>query len=325
MLAVGQDARIITMGEGMTPLVEHVFAGRNVYFKLEYVSPTGSFKDRGTTVLVTKLCEWAVAHAADDSSGNAGASLAAYCAHAGIHASIFVPAHASRQKQFQIRIFDADLTSVKGPRERSTEKLIAELKKEDGLVYASHAWSPFTQEGTKTIAYELWEQLRPREPDCFVSPIGQGSLFLGAYRGFKVLRDAGLISKLPRMIGVQANACAPIVEAVAQGLKHPASITSTHSIADGIALPHPIHGRAILKAINDTNGTAVAVSDDEIRAAQNELAKIGLYVEPTSAVVGAALAKTKLDGVVVVALTGTGLKTPISEDEHKSMCDPSPQ
>jgi threonine synthase len=317
MLPVGQDARIVTMGEGMTPLVEHAFGGRNVHFKLEYVSPTGSFKDRGTAVLVTKLHEWGVINAADDSSGNAGASLAAYCAHAGIHARIFVPAHASGQKKSQIKIFDADLTSVEGPRERSTEKLIAELKKKDGLVYASHAWSPFTQEGTKTIAYELWEQLRPRAPDCFVSPIGQGSLFLGAYRGFKDLRDAGLISKLPRMIGVQSEACAPIVEAVAQGLDHPASITSRQSIAEGIALPHPIHGHAILKAITDTNGIAIAVSDDEIRAAQSALARIGLYVEPTSAVVGAALAKTKLDGVIVVALTGTGLKTPVSKDEHK--------
>jgi len=311
MLPVGQDAHIVTMGEGMTPLVEHAFAGRNVHFKLEYVSPTGSFKDRGTSVLVTKLREWGVINAADDSSGNAGASLAAYCAHASIRAWIFVPAHASSRKKSQIRIFDADLTSVEGPREQSTKELIAELKKGDGLVYASHAWSPFTQEGTKTIAYELWEQLRPRSPDCFVSPIGQGSLFLGAYRGFQDLRDAGLISKLPRMIGVQSEACAPIVEAVAQGLDQPASITPGQSIAEGIALPHPIHGREILQAIDETNGTAIAVSDAEIRAAQSDLARIGLYVEPTSAVVGAALAKTKLEGIIVVALTGTGLKTPI--------------
>lgn len=313
MLPVAEDVQIVSMGEGMTPLIEATFANRNIHFKLEYVSPTGSFKDRGTTVLVTKLREWGVARATDDSSGNAGASLAAYCAHAGIGAEIFVPAHASNQKKSQISVFGAKLREIEGPRERAAAEVEAAVKA-DGLTYASHARSPFSYEGTKTVAYELWEQLGHRAPDCFVSPIGQGSLFLGAYRGFKDLLAVGLISRLPRMIGAQSDACAPIVEAFRRGLDHHASIVPREQpppLAEGIVLPHPIHDREILKAIRETHGDAIAVSDDEIRDAQSELARAGFYVEPTSAVAGAAVKRLNLDGLIVVALTGTGLKSPI--------------
>jgi len=201
------------------------------------------------------------------------------------------------------------LTVVSGPREGATAAVEAAVVKGD-IVYASHAWSPFTQEGTKTMAYELWEQLGRRAPSCLVAPIGQGSLFLGAYRGFKDLLEAGLIDELPRMIGVQSRACAPIVKAGKAGLGHHDIVRSRHSIAEGIAVPRPIHDRQILKAIYETRGDAIAVSDDEIRSAQHELANAGLYVEPTGAATAAALRKARLTGIVVVALTGTGLKTP---------------
>jgi threonine synthase len=327
MLPVSDDAPIVSLGEGMTPLVAANFAGQQVHFKLEYLSPTGSFKDRGTTVLVTKLKEWGVTRAADDSSGNAGASFAAYCARAGIAAEIFTPAYASPAKLAQIEIFGARLNKIEGVREQATEA--AEAATTNGeLVYGTHAWSPFTLEGTKTVAYEIWEQLLAQNPKSqkpnsnakaplrcyqlpiiFVSPIGQGSLFLGAYRGFKDLLAAGLISQLPRMIGVQSIACAPIVEALQQGLDHHAPINKQPSVAEGIALAHPIRDREILRTIRETGGDAIAVSDEETLAARRELAQIGLYVEPTSAVVGAALKRLKLEGIVVVALTGSGLKS----------------
>lgn len=309
MLPIEDGAPIVSMGEGMTPLVKTTFAGREVFFKLEYVAPTGSFKDRGTTVMMTKLREWNVSHVADDSSGNAGASLAAYAAYAGIPADVFVPARASDQKKTQIAIFGATLRSITGPRERAEEAVLTAVASSD-LVYASHAWSPFVCAGTSTIAYELWEQLGRREPDCFVSPIGQGSLFLGAYRGFQNLLEAGLISRIPRMIGVQSEACAPIVQAVKAGQDRHVTIRKRPSIAEGIALAHPIHDREILSAIRTTDGVAVSVSDGEIQEAQSELAKSGFHVEPTSAVVGHALRKLNdLAGVVVIALTGTGLKS----------------
>jgi len=143
-----------------------------------------------------------------------------------------------------------------------------------------------------------------------VSPIGQGSLFLGAYRGFKDLVAAGLIGRLPRMIGVQSTGCPPIAEAVRQGRERAADIEKRPSIAEGIALARPIRDAEILRAIRETGGDAIAVSDDDIRAARGVLARVGLYVEPTSAVVAAALLRIRLPGTIVAALTGSGLKSP---------------
>jgi len=309
MLPVGDGDPVVSLGEGMTPLVAAEFAGRSVHFKLEYMAPTGSFKDRGTTVLVSKLKAWGVKRAADDSSGNAGASFSAYAAHAGIAAEVYAPAYASPAKLAQIEIFGAKLNKIEGVREKATEALESAVAAGD-LVYATHAWSPLTYEGTKTIGYEIWEQLGRRAPDCFVSPVGQGSLFLGAYRGFRDLLAAGLIAKLPRMIGVQSIACPPIVEALRQGLDRHAAIDKQASVAEGISLAHPIRDREVLRAIRETGGTAIVVADDETLAARDALARTGLYVEPTSAVVGAALKRLSLNGTVVVALSGSGLKSP---------------
>ena len=318
-IALPEGGPMVSMGEGMTPLVATDFGGRRVHFKLEYLAPSGSFKDRGTTVLISALKGWGVERAADDSSGNAGASFAAYAAHAGIHAEVFTPAHASPAKLAQIEIFGATLHRIEGVRAKATEALEAATR--EGMVYASHAWSPFTLEGTKTVAYEIWEQLTGRAsdtaalavggPDYYVSPIGQGSLFLGAYRGFKDLQAAGAISRLPKLIGVQSAGCPPIAEAVRKGLERAAPIQQQPSIAEGIALARPIRDREILAAIQETDGTAIAVSDSEIHAARHALARIGLFVEPTSAVVGAALLRLSLQGTVVAVLTGSGLKSPV--------------
>ena len=321
MLGLPEGAVPVSMGEGLTPLVPATYGGRQVHFKLEYLAPSGAFKDRGTSVLISALKHWGVKRAADDSSGNAGASFAAYAAHAGIRAEVFAPAHASPAKLAQIEVYGATLNRIEGVREKTTEALEAAVA--TGLVYASHAWSPFTLEGTKTIAYELWEQLTGRvggagmsprsdgAPDYFVSPIGQGSLFLGAYRGFTDLAAAGVIGRLPRMIGVQSTGCPPIVEAVQQGRDRAADIEKRPSIAEGIALARPIRDREILRAIRETDGDAVAVSDEEIRTARGALARIGLYVEPTSAVVAAALLRCRFQGTVVAALTGSGLKSAV--------------
>jgi threonine synthase len=312
MFGLPAGAASVSMGEGVTPLVPASFGGKTIHFKLEYLAPSGSFKDRGTSILVTALRALGVTRAADDSSGNAGASFAAYAAHAGLRAEVFAPAHASPAKLAQIEVFGATLHRIEGPRAKTTEALEAAAKGD--LVYASHAWSPFTLEGTKTMAYEIWEQLgrevaQGGAPDVFICPIGQGSLFLGAYRGFKDLFAAGLIRKLPRLIGVQSVGCAPIVEALRLGLDRAASIDPQASVAEGIMLVRPLRDREILQALRETDGFAVAVPDVETLRARKELARIGLYVEPTSAVVGAALLRLPLEGTIVAALTGSGLKS----------------
>jgi threonine synthase len=320
MLGVPEGAHPVTMGEGLTPLVPVRFAGRLVHFKVEYLAPTGSFKDRGTSALVTTLRAWGVTRAADDSSGNAGASFAAYAAHAGMAAEVFTPAQASPAKLAQIEIFGAKLNRIEGVREKATEAL--EAATQHGLVYASHAWSPFTLEGSKTVGYEIWEQLTGRVagpasgvagdgvPDYFLCPIGQGSMLLGAYRGFKDLQAAGLIGRLPRIVGVQSVGCPPIAEALRQGLDRSAAIEKKPSVAEGIMLARPLRDREILGAIRETGGWALAVTDEETIAARKALARTGLFVEPTSAVVAAALQRLDLSGAIVGALTGSGLKSP---------------
>jgi len=320
MLGIPEGAQPVTMGEGLTPLVPVQFAGRLVHFKVEYLAPTGSFKDRGTSALVTSLRAWGVTRAADDSSGNAGASFAAYAAHASMAAEVFTPAQASPAKLAQIEIFGAKLNRIEGVREKATDAL--ETATQHGLVYASHAWSPFTLEGSKTVGYEIWEQLTGRVagpasgaaeegvPDHFLCPIGQGSMLLGAYRGFKDLQAAGLIGRLPRIVGVQSVACPPIAEALRQGLDRSAAIEKKPSVAEGIMLARPLRDREILRAIRETGGCALAVTDEETIAARKALARTGLFVEPTSAVVAAALRKLELSGVIVAALTGSGLKSP---------------
>jgi threonine synthase len=320
MIGLPDGTTSVSMGEGLTPLVPGMLGGQRVHFKLEYLAPSGSFKDRGTSVLISALKHWGVTRAADDSSGNAGASFAAYAACAGIAAEVFTPAHASPAKLAQIEVFGAKLNRIEGVRERATEALEAATR--TGLTYASHAWSPLTLEGTKTVAYEIWEQLSGRMaargaavagdgvPDHFVCPIGQGSLFLGAYRGFKDLGAAGVIARLPKLIGVQSEGCPPIVEALTRGLDSAAPIEKRASVAEGIMLATPIRAREILRAIRETGGTAVAVAEEEILSARAALARVGLFVEPTSAVVAAALLRIRLQGTVVAALTGSGLKSP---------------
>lgn len=321
MIGLPDRGAPVSMGEGLTPLVPATLGGQRICFKLEYLAPSGSFKDRGTTVLVSALKSWAVERAADDSSGNAGASFAAYAAYAGIAAEVFAPAQASPAKLAQIEVFGAKLNRIEGVRERATAALEAATRA--GLAYASHAWSPLTLEGTKTVAYEIWEQLGGRlaapgvpvapdgVPDYFVCPIGQGSLFLGAYRGFQDLRTAGVVARLPRLIGVQSAGCPPIVEALARGLDGAAPVEKRASAAEGIMLARPIRDREILRAIRETGGTAVAVSEAEILPARSALARLGFFVEPTSAVVAAALLRLKLSGTIVAGLTGSGLKSAV--------------
>jgi threonine synthase len=310
MLPLRGDAEEVSLGEGFTPLLPVQLYGYRVLCKLEFLAPSGSFKDRGTSVLVSALTAMGVGEVVEDSSGNAAASLAAYCARAGIHARIFVPAHASLAKLAQIAVYGATVVRVEGPRENAA--LAAQQAAADSY-YASHNYSPLFLEGTKTFAYEVWEHLGGNVPDNVVLPVGNGSLLLGAYHGFQDLRAAGLIDRLPRLLAVQAAACAPFYEAYQRGLDEPQPVTPGETVAEGICIARPCRGRQVLGAIRATGGVVVAVDDAETHSARAVLARAGLYVEPTSATVAAALVKLDkvIDGgaITVVALTGSGLKS----------------
>ena len=310
MLPEVAEQYLTTLGEGGTPLIEAHLGGRSVLCKLEFLAPTGSFKDRGSSVLVSGLRTLGVTEVVEDSSGNAAASLAAYCARAGIRARIFVPAHASPAKLAQITVYGAELVKIAGPRENSSTEAQAAASR--GAYYASHNYHPFFVEGAKTFAYELWEQLG-RGPDNVIVPLGNGSLLLGAYRGFGELRRAGLIDRVPRLFGVQARACAPIFEAYRQGRTEVNPVVAEATVAEGIRIASPVRGRQALQAVRDSGGAVIAVSEEEIALGRQMLAGQGLYVEPTAATCVAALSQQeqlfRAEQTTVLALTGSGLKS----------------
>jgi len=320
MLPVKQEDGIISLGEGLTPLVETQVYGARIHCKLEFLAPTGSFKDRGTAVFINVLRGMGVKKVVEDSSGNAGASLAAYSARSGIEAQIYVPAYASPNKLAQIVVYGAKLVKVEGTRERTAEAV--QEAAAQGTYYASHNYSPFPLEGLKTIAYEMWEQLSYRAPDNVVLPVGHGNLLLGAYRGFNDLLAAGLIEKLPRLFAIQAAPCAPLYEAYRRGLDDAFPIEKKETIAEGISSAKPVRGRQILAAVRRTGGAVLAMSDEATLRARDELALRGLYVEPTSAVVIAALLQLRSvigsEATTVVPLTGSGLKSLVDREIGRS-------
>ena len=307
------DVKPVSLGEGFTPVIPVEVGGASFWAKLECLAPTGSFKDRGTALLVSFLRSLGVEEAHDDSSGNAAASLAAYCAHAGIRCTLYVPTYASGAKLQQIEAYGVRLVKVEGPREAAAQAA-QEAAERGESYYASHAYHPLILEGLKTFAYELWEQL-PSPPGAVVFPTGHGTFLLGAYRGFRDLKEAGAIEELPQLIAVQAEGCAPLYEAFQQGLDDvPAGFSAGETIAEGIRIVRPPRAPELLRAIRETGGTVVAVSETEIREARKALAHRGLFVEPTSAVAFAGyrrlLKNTALREPVVIPLTGHGLKAP---------------
>ena len=272
---------------------------------------SGSFKDRGAATMAAWLASHGVERVIEDSSGNAGAALAAYCARAGMGCDIYAPEATPPAKLAQIEAYGARIVRVPGPRPRATDAAMAAAER--GEVYASHAWSPLFLEGTRTFARELYEQLG-EAPGAIVFPVGGGALLLGAHLGFTRLRDEGLVDRLPRLVCAQAAACAPLVAAFAAGSDEPVPVEVQPSVADGIRIPEPVRGREVLRAVRESGGTAIAIEEDEILAAYRDVARGGVLVERTSAVALAAVAKLEArEGErVVVAVTGHGLKTPPS-------------
>jgi threonine synthase len=301
----------VSMGEGWTPLIDGTWQGSLVQLKLEFMMPTGSFKDRGTSVLVSYLKQLGIQHVLEDSSGNAGASLSAYAARAGIRCRILVPETASYNKIVQIAACGAEVIAVPGSRQYVAEE--AQRQAAD-IFYASHNWHPAFIEGIKTLAYELWEQMDFSVPDNIVVPLGYGSNVLGCQRGFDELKRSGQIARSPRIFGVQAANCAPLQAAFERGLDVIKDVEVRLTMAEGVASARPTRAREVVAAVRASQGTILAVTESEIQAALEALAKSGLFVEPTSAVAAAGLTRLMATGTItaqqrtVLVLTGSGLK-----------------
>jgi len=309
-LALKESPRV-SLGEGWTPLVTRHWDGAPVRFKLESQMPTGSFKDRGTAVMLNHLLQVGVGPIHEDSSGNAGSSIATYAAAAGLRCRIYVPASAPRGKVVQIAAAGAEVRAVPGTREAVTEAALAAIGES---FYASHNWHPYFIEGTKTLAYELWEQLGFAVPDNILVPTGYGSNILGLDRGFDELIRQGEISRRPRLFAVQAENCSALAAAWAVGAADYVPFNPSPTVADGIATVKPVRTAEVLAALRRSGGGVVTVPEAEIGPALKTLGRLGLFVEPTAATASAALSRLLRDRTIrpdettIVVLTGHGLK-----------------
>jgi threonine synthase len=306
-----QVADPITMGEGCTPLLPRTLHGAPAHLKCEWFMPTSSFKDRGASVMLSLLRAQGVRAVLEDSSGNGGAAVAAYAAAGGMQATIMAPASTSPAKTVQMRAHGATVELIPGTRQDTADAAIA---RSATTFYASHNWHPFFLHGTKTLAYELWEDLGFRAPDNVIIPCGAGSNVLGCEIGFSELLRAGEIDAMPRIFAAQPANCGPIAAAFLAGSDASVPTEIRPTIAEGTAIAQPIRLREVLGTLRETRGGAVMLTEAEIGAAVLDLARIGIYVEPTSAQVAAAFAKLLQTGTVraeqttVLVLTGSGLK-----------------
>jgi threonine synthase len=301
----------VTMGEGCTPLVQRQIAGAPALFKLEWFAPTGSFKDRGASVMVSVLRQQGVGRLLEDSSGNGGAAIAAYAAAAGIMAKILVPQSTQPAKTVQMRAYGAEVELVPGTRQDTADEAV---RQSQHIFYASHNWQAFFLHGTKTLAYELWEDLGFRAPDNVLIPTGAGSNILGCDIGFSELLRRQEIARLPRLFAVQPENCAPLHASMLAGAEDYVAAPTRPTIAEGTAIARPVRTREVLAAIRRSGGTTVTVTEEEIVRATMMLAQLGLYAEPTSASAAAAFVNLLTQGVItpddtsVIVLTGSGLK-----------------
>ncbi len=285
----------------ITPTTSLEIGGVFALFKLEYLQPSGSFKDRGTFVTVAKLMEEGIREVVLDSSGNAALSMALYSTPAGIRLHTFVPSKTMPGKLSLLHRLGAVVHLVGGDRMAVHEKAV-DFAEREGLTYASHWLNPYFIEGTKTVAFEAYEQIGI--PDCVLAPTGSGTLLLGLWKGFRELKEMGEITNLPRLVAVQAAGYESLCR------RSPVK----NRLADGITIPEPPRLGEMRTALEETNGLCVSVDEMETREALSWLKRAGFLVEPTSAVVLAALWKLLRAGEiaegsrVLLPLTGSGLK-----------------
>jgi len=305
-----KEKNITTLGEGWTPLVKF---SKNIYFKLESMNPTGSFKDRGSTVLISTLRELvkkAGGYISEDSSGNAGASMAAYAARASLKAKIYVPKNVSGPKFNQIRFYGAKVVKVSGNRNKVAEEA---QKPEKGRFYVGHILHPLFRDGIRSLAYEIAEQFDWEAPDCIYLPVSAGTLLLGVISGFRHLVKSNIIEAMPEIVACQTRQVSPLYHRF-KNLPYEAP-EMVNSIADALVSVNPPLLEIMVRSLGEVKGDAVMVAEDEIARAFKELARKSFFVEPSSAVAYAAYQKhlqnerISEDTKTVIILTGTGLKT----------------
>ena len=292
-------------GEGLTPLVREKLDGHDLLFKLEYLNPGGSFKDRGTALAIAYAHRLGFKRAVVDTSGNTGISVALYSKLYGLEATIIMPTTAPAGKKRAVVRLGAKLVEA-ASRPGATE-LVERYLGEPGTYYVGHLWNPLYIVGHATVAYEVYED--HGVPDYVVVPIGSGGLLLAIAYGFELLRKCGLVEKVPRIIGVQGYSCQPAYRA----LYGREELGEDSTLADGILVANAPRAREVAEKVKSLGGDIVLVGNTEIKRAHEELWNMGFMVEPTSAAAYAAYEKIKgkipPNSKILIPLTGSGLKT----------------
>ncbi|MGD9566942.1 MAG: threonine synthase [Sedimentibacter sp.] len=308
MPLVDDSWKSITLGEGMTPIIQF---SDDVMLKMDYFMPTLSFKDRGAAVLMAHCKAIGVDSVVQDSSGNAGNSVAAYSAKANIDCEIYVPEGTSPKKMDMIKAHNARVNVVPGSRDNCADVCRSKVDSE-GKYYANHVYNPFFYEGTKTYMYEVYEQLQ-RIPENIFVPLGNGTLFIGIVKALEEFMKSGIIDKMPNIVAVQSEYCAPFVKAVELNEAHPAKITPRPTMAEGIAIGVPMRGEEILEYTYKHNIKMITAPESLILKARAMLAAKGIYCEHTTAATYAAYIKyCDLYGKTsdcLIPMCGAGLKS----------------
>src|SRR5215207_8574309 len=320
VLPVRDPANMISLGEGMTPLVPARRAGdalglAGLLLKDEGKNPTGSFKARGLGCAVSRARELGATAIALPSAGNAGSAASAYGAAAGMEVNVFMPRDVPDANRIECLVYGANVTLVDGLINDAGAK-VRELAPQHGWFDVSTLKEPYRQEGKKTMGYELAEQLGWTLPDVIVYPTGGGTGIVGMWKAFAEMEELGLIgSERPRMVVVQAEGCAPIVRAFASGVEHAPLWQGARTVADGLRVPAAVGDFLILRAVRASGGTALTVSDNAMIAAANLVgATTGIFPAPEGGACLAAQQHLLASGwiapeqTVVLFNTGSGLK-----------------
>ena len=333
LLPLAREEYLSPLLVGDTPLYRGDRIGgklglKTLYLKDETRNPSGSYKDRASILVAAKAREKGIETICTASTGNAATALACVCASQGLNCKVIVPASAPPAKLAQMVAYGAEVFPIRGTYDDAFD-LSTDACKHFGWYNRNTAYNPFTIDGKRVGAFEIWEQLGYRTPDSVWIPVGDGVIVSGIAKGFFDLRRLGLIDRCPRLVAVQAEGSSALVSALERGLKEPEPIPGAVSIADSIVVESPRNGIMALRDIRESEGRGVIVSDQEILSAIALLGRTtGLFVEPSSASVVAGLIKEREAGRVedkecaVLLLTGTGLKD--IDSARKTIRFPSP-
>lgn len=321
LLPIKEESRVISLGEGGTSLrrcdrLSRELKTNKIQVKNEGENPTGSFKDRGMTVGVSRAVELGAETIACASTGNTSASVAAYAALAGLRCIVLIPSgKIALGKLAQAVAYGARIVEVQGNFDDALQ-LVVKLTDLHQDIYLLNSINPYRLEGQKTLSYEICDQMNWRTPDVVVVPVGNAGNISSIWKGFKEMRQLGLVERLPRMVGVQAEGAAPIATAFKKGSDEITPIENPQTVASAIRIGSPVSWKKALKALRESGGVMETVSDEEITQAQRLLARReGIFVEPASAssiavvrkLLGSAIDKNE---EVVCVATGHGLKDP---------------